>query len=79
MIILFKKEENDEIQFERIRFHSSRTKILMYAFDTSYSWFLKNMLDYQINRDKFEDTENNFKNESSFIEICQTFKKYKEK
>ena len=79
MIKLFKKEENDKIQFERFGFHSSRTKILMLVFDASYSRFLKNMLDYKINRDKFTHTEKNFKNESSFIKICETFKEYEEK
>ena len=74
MIELFKKKHNDSIQFERFGFKASRTKILMYVFDTSYSWFLKNMLDFRINQTKFVEADNNFKNEDTFNKICNSFK-----
>lgn len=73
MIKLFKKEINDNIQFERFGFRSKRTKILMYVFDTTYSWFLKNMLDYRINQEKFTNADNNYKNESLYKSICNSF------
>jgi len=73
-----KKESNYTFQFEKFGFKANRTKILMYVFDTTYSWFLKNMLDFKINQIKFENTDNKYKNEKPFIEICDSFKNNKE-
>jgi len=73
MIDLFKIESNDDIQFNKFGFKANRPKIIMYAFDSTYSWFLKNMLDFKINQDKFKTYDNKYKDDTSYRNICNLF------
>ena len=73
MIDLFKIESNDDIQFNKFGFKANRPKIIMYVFDSTYSWFLKNMLDFKINQDKFKTYDNKYKDDTSYRNICNLF------
>jgi len=77
LIEYFKTEESNDIQMKRFGFNYKRPKILMYVFDGSYSWFLKNMLDFQINQQKFVFVDKKFKASDSYQNIIETFQENK--
>ena len=49
-------KKSDELN-KKLFFKKSNTKIIMYVFNSSYHCFIKDILDFKINREKFKEME----------------------
>lgn len=65
---------------EKLCFKKENKKIIMYVLNNEYNHFIKDILDFRINQDKFREMKN-FENNKNYKEIVSSFdqKKYKRK
>ena len=68
-----KRELNDKLGFK-----IKNRKILMYVFNGKYHRFIENILDFQVNKDKFKNMKN-YKNFESYNNIVDSFSKLQNK
>ena len=69
-------KKSDELN-KKLFFKKSNTKIIMYVFNSSYHCFIKDILDFKINRDKFKEMEY-YKKFPSHEKIVKSFVEKKE-
>ena len=63
---------------EKLGFKVNNKKIIMYVFNGKYHRFIENILDFQINKDKFKNMKN-YKNFESYKKIVDSFSKSQNK
>ena len=73
-----KKYEEQQKKNYHFSYKRKRKKILMYTFINSYSDFLKNMVNFKINKNKFKNIDEKYKELNSYKEILNSFNSIKE-
>ena len=64
-------KKSDELN-DKLFFKKTNKKIIMYVFNGNYHCFIKDILDFKINRDKFKEMEN-YKKKPCFQKIVESF------